>query len=106
MRVKGGIFTPNEGRKMHNKPPIEGGDTVYLQQQDYSIEALNRRDQAAPAPATTVDATAVGAKDLLEIFVRELHAPHEIAPIAPVLAVSDPDQTDDVLDAFEKAMAA
>jgi HK97 family phage portal protein len=101
--VKGGIFTPNEGRKMHNKPPIEGGDTVYLQQQDYSIEALNRRDQAAPAPSTTVDATAVGAKDLLEIFVRELHAPHEIAP---VLAVSDPDQTDDVLDAFEKAMAA
>jgi HK97 family phage portal protein len=101
--VKGGIYTPNEGRKMHNKPPMEGGDTVYLQQQDYSIEALNRRDQSAPAPSTTLDATAVGAKDLLEIFVRELHAPHGIAP---VLAVSDPDQTDDVLDAFEKAMAA
>ena len=41
--------------------PIEGGDTVYIQQQNYSIEALNRRDQqpAPSTPAPTVPAVPV-----------------------------------------------
>ena len=50
--VGGGIFTPNDGRRMFNKKPLKGGDTVYLQQQDYSIEALAARDSANPAPST------------------------------------------------------
>lgn len=37
-------FTPNEGRRRFNLPPVEGGDTVYRQQQDYSIAALAKRD--------------------------------------------------------------
>lgn len=42
--VKGGIETNNEARKSRNKKPILGGDTVWLQQQDYPIEVLvNRR---------------------------------------------------------------
>jgi phage portal protein BeeE len=41
-----GLFTPNEGRKKFDLKPIKGGDTVYMQQQDFSIEALNRRDQS------------------------------------------------------------
>jgi len=48
--VGGGIFTPNEARAKFNLKGKEGGDTPYLQQQYYSLEALNRRDQAAPAP--------------------------------------------------------
>ncbi len=47
-----GLKTVNESRKRLGLPKITGGDTVYRQQQDYSIEALNRRDSAAPAPAT------------------------------------------------------
>lgn len=47
--VKGGILTPNDGRLMHNKPPLKGGDTVYLQDQDHSIEWLAERDQNVPA---------------------------------------------------------
>lgn len=43
--VKGGISTPNEARLARNKKPIEGGDTVYMQEQNYSLEALSRRDQ-------------------------------------------------------------
>lgn len=43
--IKGSVLTPNEARKKMNLPPIEGGDTVYLQQQNYSLEALNKRDQ-------------------------------------------------------------
>lgn len=43
--VKGSVFKPNEARAKMNLPPIEGGDTVYLQQQNYSLEALSKRDQ-------------------------------------------------------------
>ncbi|MFL1404192.1 phage portal protein [Marinobacter sp. M1N3S26] len=42
--VEGGIYAPNEARKRMNLKPLEGGDTVYLQQQNYSLEALARRD--------------------------------------------------------------
>jgi phage portal protein BeeE len=42
--VKGGVYTPNEGRQKHNKPPLPGGDTVFLQEQDHSLEWLSRRD--------------------------------------------------------------
>ncbi len=42
--VGGGISTPNEARKKLNLKPIKGGDTVYLQQQQYSLEALAKRD--------------------------------------------------------------
>ncbi len=52
--VRGGIYTPNEGRAMFNKKPLTGGDTVYLQDQDHSLEWLSRRDEmtlvAAPEP--------------------------------------------------------
>jgi HK97 family phage portal protein len=50
-------LTPNEGRKALNKKPVVGGDVVMRQQQDFSLEALNKRDQQedpfakdAPAP--------------------------------------------------------
>jgi len=49
--VKGGIYTPNEARQIFNKKPLPGGDTVYLQQQDFSIAALDARDRANPAPS-------------------------------------------------------
>jgi HK97 family phage portal protein len=52
-----GIFKPNEARKLFDLPPVAGGDTVYLQQQNYSLEALAKRDakedpfgSAAPPP--------------------------------------------------------
>jgi phage portal protein BeeE len=60
-----GIFTPNEARKKFDLPPKEGGDAVYLQQQNFSIEALDKRDQqdnpfstataSPPTPAPTED---------------------------------------------------
>lgn len=53
--VSGSIATPNEGRKKFNLKPLAGGDTVYMQQQNYSLEALSKRDAQAdpfhPAPA-------------------------------------------------------
>lgn len=45
--VSAGVMKPNEGRKKLNYEPVEGGDTPYLQQQNYSLAALNKRDQQA-----------------------------------------------------------
>lgn len=42
--VKNTILTPNEARRSENLPPLPGGDALYLQQQNYSLEALARRD--------------------------------------------------------------
>jgi len=46
--VKGMIYTPNEARKMFNRKPLKGGDTVYGQEQDHSVEWLQLRDQQGP----------------------------------------------------------
>jgi len=46
--VKGSVFTPNEGRLRFNKKPVKGGDTLYMQQQNYSIAALDERDRNNP----------------------------------------------------------
>lgn len=50
--VQAGVLAPNEGRRMINQPPVAGGDTPYLQQQQFSLEALNKRDEANPAPSS------------------------------------------------------
>lgn len=42
--VKGALITPNEGRLALNYEPKEGGDSLYMQQQNYSLEALAKRD--------------------------------------------------------------
>jgi HK97 family phage portal protein len=47
-----GKLTVNEQRKRLNAKPVEGGDTVYLQEQDHSLAALAKRD-AGPDPFKT-----------------------------------------------------
>lgn len=72
--VGAGIKKPNESRRRLNLAPVTGGDTPYLQQQNYSLAALNKRDTGTdpfaaktptptPAPVEPVkafDAVAVG----------------------------------------------
>lgn len=45
--VGAGIMTPNEARARFDLPPKQGGDSPYMQQQNYSLEALAARDRAA-----------------------------------------------------------
>ena len=45
-------LTANEGRRRLNLPKVTGGDTVYRQHQDYSLEALAKRDAKADPFAT------------------------------------------------------
>ncbi|MGL4489178.1 MAG: phage portal protein [Rhizobiaceae bacterium] len=49
--VGGGISKPNESRKKFNKAKVKGGDTPYMQQQNYSLSALDERDRNNPAPS-------------------------------------------------------
>lgn len=56
-----GVISPNEARARFNHPPVAGGQSPYLQQQNYSLAALDKRDARedpfatgkadAPAPA-------------------------------------------------------
>lgn len=53
-----GKITVNEMRAKLGYKPVEGGDTVYLQEQDHSLQWLSRRDAQpidvpAPEPAAT-----------------------------------------------------
>lgn len=93
--VGGAIKTPNEARRQFELPPVTGGDTVYLQQQNYSLEALARRDakddpfaegggSSAPPEPPAEDTEAREAReqaarvqrrhDLLNTFRREMAA--------------------------------
>ena len=64
--IKGGGMAPNEARARYlDLGPVAGGDAPYLQQQNYSLEALAKRDAradpfsatgAAPPPPPPADA--------------------------------------------------
>src|SRR3546814_17800734 len=49
-----GKLTVNEQRAKLDKKPVEGGDTVYLQEQDHSLAWLAKRD-AMPIDADASD---------------------------------------------------
>ena len=42
--VGAAIMTPNEARRKIGYGPLVGGDTVYMQQQNFSLDALSKRD--------------------------------------------------------------
>jgi HK97 family phage portal protein len=45
--VGAGVMTPNEGRSKLDLKPVTGGSDPYLQQQNYSLQALAKRDAQA-----------------------------------------------------------
>lgn len=51
--VGAGIETPNEGRLRFNYGPLLGGDTVYLQQQDFPLDQVRLNKIAQPLAAPT-----------------------------------------------------
>lgn len=76
--VQAGVYSPNEGRRKQNLPPVPGGGTPYLQVQNYSLEALNKRD-------TQADPFSVG----------EGHSPTVQSPDSKSLASVEPEKTGD-----------
>jgi HK97 family phage portal protein len=51
--IKAGFMAPNEARLKFDLAPVAGGDTPYMQQQEFSLAALDARDRANPAPSST-----------------------------------------------------
>jgi HK97 family phage portal protein len=83
--VRGSVMTVNAALKKQNLPPVEGGDTIYMQQQNYSLAALAKRDaqedpfstgkanpaqQALPPPVEENDAE----KAIAYLFTKSLAA--------------------------------
>ena len=74
IKVRSGTLSPNEARRGDNLPPVVGGESPYLQQQNFSLAALARRDAredpfspaAATPPATPPAPTAPAANDDIE----------------------------------------
>jgi HK97 family phage portal protein len=73
--VKAGFLSPNEARAKFNLLPTKGGESPYLQQQNYNLAALAERGAppvpgAPPAitpPAPPADQVNVDAKRILEL---------------------------------------
>jgi HK97 family phage portal protein len=62
--VGAGVMAPNEGRSKLDLKPVDGGESPYLQQQNYSLAALAKRDaQADPFAANTPPAPPAPAND-------------------------------------------
>ena len=54
--IGAGWMSPDEARIRENMPPVTGGSTPYLQQQNWSLEQLAKRDINAPAPGAAAPA--------------------------------------------------
>jgi HK97 family phage portal protein len=61
--VGGGMMAPDEARKRMNLPPVPGGKYPYLQQQNYSLEALAQRDASNPLAVTQPETSAAEPED-------------------------------------------
>lgn len=70
--VKAGLFAPNEGRATLGKGPVVGGETPYLQQQNYSLAALAKRDaQDDPFGKATPPANDPSPADVQAAFLAD-----------------------------------
>jgi HK97 family phage portal protein len=81
--IAGGWLAPNEARRQEELPPVDGGETPFLQQQNYSLAALAKRDQlddpfgGSPAAANDDDGgenMQRGLNDGVELY-RKVGAP-------------------------------
>lgn len=105
--VVGGVLSPNEARARFNKKPVKGGESPYLQQQNFSLEALSRRDQsaaAAPPAAPLLPPVVPEPKQIVVPSAQEIAA--EVlrewrAKDGPVQ--DDLDQTDEAIAELDKA---
>jgi HK97 family phage portal protein len=66
--VGAGVLKPNEGRRKLNYAPVEGGDTPYLQEQNWPLRLLSSREiptRPPTPPAELPPAASAAEKDFL-----------------------------------------
>ncbi len=82
LKDSAGVMAPNEMRRKLDLPPKVGGDTPYLQQQNYSLAALAKRDAqddpfattqpAAPPPVASANNDNPPAKAAQKALLKEM----------------------------------
>jgi HK97 family phage portal protein len=82
--VVGGVYSPNEARARFNLPPVKGGESPYLQQQNYSLADLAKRSSMPPAappipggvppPVPPVKEQAIDEGEVLTLLLKKLAA--------------------------------
>jgi HK97 family phage portal protein len=84
--IAGGWMAPNEARRDENMPPVAGGESPLIQQQNYSLAALAKRDasddpfgkasppapEPAPSPEPASDDEEM--RELADLYTRGLRA--------------------------------
>lgn len=111
--IAGGWMTVNEVRALEDLPPVDGGDTVYLQQQNFSIEALNKRDAMAnpfdpkagelvgnDGEAVEVVEDPVRVADILQIATLVASSGLPIDSASAIMAASFPQLSSDQINAI------
>jgi HK97 family phage portal protein len=82
--VGAGVMAPNEGRGKLDLKPVKGGESPYLQQQNYSLEALAKRDtQEDPFAPKTPPAPPPGSAPAADPAKPPANAPPPPPPPAP-----------------------
>lgn len=108
--VNAGLLAPNEGRAKMNLPPVAGGNTPYMQQQNWSLAQLDKRDivadkpstAAPPAAPTPAPAPAPAAEDSAAKTVERLLALLEKMSVPQPVTTPEPSEP----DTFEEFAAA
>ncbi|MGC3984825.1 MAG: phage portal protein [Pseudorhodoferax sp.] len=81
--IKGGLMAPNEGRSQINLPAVAGGDTIFMQEQNYSLEALSNRPppdaEAAPVEPARPVIEDDGAKTFARALIRKFQEAGHVA---------------------------
>lgn len=81
--IRGGVITTDEARAKLGLRPVKGGDVIWRQQQDYSIEALAERDRnnpfAKPEPAPPQPAPEPDDDEGVKVFMAALTKHLELA---------------------------
>lgn len=71
--ISGGWMAPNEARKEANLPPVDGGDSPMVQQQNYSLEDLAKLRQSEFAPKA-IDDPETETEELIKRIRKGLNA--------------------------------
>lgn len=109
-KISSGAVAPDEVRREENLPPVEGGATPYLQQQNYSLADLARRSKIDAAKAETVEQAGADAQimamggtlaaSLLQLLSAAAADQIPVDSARAAIAAAFPNLTDAQLDAI------
>lgn len=105
-----GALAPNEARRKEQLPPLEGGDTAYLQQQNYSLSDLalrSSRDRAKGEAETNPQTLALAGGQITSLIQLLTSGAQEQLPLDTLkaaLQASFPTLTPEQIEALVKPL--